>query len=480
MTINFGLHQPGASFAQGFEITNRMMQLAADKAAGTALAKGDRAGASRAYAEQGFVPQAEQVTQQGLNQDQVAAATEASRASTAKTTQEMGQNEDKEGLLFTQRAAQALNDVLTRDGPEAVAPAFDMMVPLLRTRGVNDEQLQSIRQGLTTDPAKVLPAIMAGIEEKLGVAPAGSVVYNKGTGEEIFRAPGVYNPLVEVGPNNNLVDTAQPGAPVIARGPTPPNQQPETWKTLTPQEAEDAGYRPGVVVRRNSAGKEEVVDEPPASASTNPNGAPKISPGVEAALGDERKVLDEMTKVNNSIKEFMVLNEKYKGTGGWLAAPLVKEAAGAFNADIGRMNSITDYVVPNMRQGLPGAASERDTTRFENATLSANKKYDTNLMTATAFNAAFTRMKERVEFFEQYALKYNTLVGAQGMWNRYIEDPENDILQNQGARGEIIVPRVPKYTWREYLKWEDVKLGGDAPKQTTNYRWDPERGLIPQ
>lgn len=482
MPIDFRLNQPGASFEEGFGIANRMLTLAADKQAGKSLAAGDRAGASKAYAERGFVPQAEQVTTRGLANDQVQASTEASQAATAKTNQDIGQQGDKEKLDFTMRAANTLHDTLKRDGPQAVVPAFDMIAPLIKTRGVPDDQIAQIRAGLEKDPLGFIEGLKKTVTDKLSVLSLGAIAVDPVTGEEKASNPMVYNPNVNVGQDSRIVNT-QTGA-TVAEGKAKPT---EAWDLLTPEQAKARGFRDGVQVKaqRDPNGGPgyvdfQTVDKPSDAATTAAAKAgqpPKLSTTDSKALETIRENNRKARAEATNAEEFIRINRKYSQqggeTGGMMSMPYAKEMVGAFDTDVGRMNTISERMIPKMREAGSGTTSDRDASRFERATVSTSQKLEVNELTNSAVQAYANRVSDYGDFMEAYALRNGSLLGAQGKWDRYIADPRNDVLNDQGRAVK------PDYTWRQYMKWnEEQAPAAAAPSEKViNYSWTPEKGL---
>lgn len=481
MAIDFRLLQPAQAFNTGFEVTDRLLKAAAEKHAGKKLAAGDRAGASAAMAGAGYIEDADKITQSGLNQASTA-------ANTRRVDQQYDQDADKTDWAFVQRTTNVLQDVRKRDGDGAIGPAFDQIVPMLRTRGITDEQVNNMRT-VFNDPARApaaLDALSRAAADKLVVVPEAGMLADQTTGE--VKLENVRDPpaVTNLGRDDTLVETST--GEVRATGRSTPE---EITRILTSQEAKDKGFRPGVVVQHSSKDGYKVLDEPPAAKTGTGENGVKISPQTETQLQKYREGLNEVEKVAGQMGEFINLNRKWTGTGGLMAAPMVKDAVGAFDSDVARMNSITDYVVPNMRQGMPGAVTERDARRFENAAVSVSKPLKANEMTFKAFQALYQRMQDRIDFFEQYALRNGTLIGAQGMWNRFINDPKNDVFIDAGPG--VLIAAKP-VSWRDAMGW-DAAEGASSPstpaasqsaKGTTEdpiiYDWDdpnsPTRKLV--
>lgn len=254
-----------------------------------------------------------------------------------------------------------------------------------------------------------------------------------------------------------------PGLTKVAEG------APKTTKQFVDMSAEEkksAGIPESVAAQRDlSTGEIKVPYKPTAG------GTIKLSTKDAAELSEARENLRKTQETSTLFKEFIDLNAN-TATGGVGGAPMVRDARAAFDKDFGRMTSIQDNVTPGMRQGLPGAASDRDVAMFRSAAVNVGRPYEANLMTYEAFQAKAKREAEYVEFKEAYALKNNTLLGAQELWNDYANS--NSILADD-ATAENMKLNPNAKGWREaipgFSKSEEASKGRVL-------KWNKETGKL--
>ena len=92
-----------------------------------------------------------------------------------------------------------------------------------------------------------------------------------------------------------------------------------------------------------------------------------------------------------------------------------------------------------MRQGLPGAASDRDVRMFRGASFGVEKPREANMRIARAMLIQQQNVVENNEFRSRYFSANQTLVGADDYWREYIEAnpifdpnaPEEDFVLNE-------------------------------------------------
>ena len=157
-----------------------------------------------------------------------------------------------------------------------------------------------------------------------------------------------------------------------------------------------------------------------------------------AALEKSREQAAQSASMIESINTFMRLNEKVD-TGGKLAIPSAARIASSLNPSIAEMLSIQDKLTPLMRQGLPGAASDRDVRMFRGASFGVEKPREANMRIARAMLIQQQNVVENNEFRSRYFSANQTLVGADDYWREYIEAnpifdpnaPEEDFVLNE-------------------------------------------------
>jgi hypothetical protein len=165
---------------------------------------------------------------------------------------------------------------------------------------------------------------------------------------------------------------------------------------------------------------------------------------VETAAAESQK----LAQVAQDATQFMSLNEK-TATG-----PIVDYGPVGFvrrmGSDFSTMRSISDRLTPAMRNGLPGAASDRDVAMFKSATVSTDKPYEANLNIATALVQKANMERERVRFLDTYReVNRGSLVGANAAWQQYLD--ANPIFDNSTpeaqAKFTLNQNRVPWDDW---------------------------------
>lgn len=213
--------------------------------------------------------------------------------------------------------------------------------------------------------------------------------------------------------------------------------------------AEPFTLSPGAV-RYDAQGN--VIASAPAKP-TSGSGTVKLSPQDGSYLNTIRKQADETMGVIPLMNEFIDLNRQVE-TGGLLATPGAGTVMSAFNPKIGRMKSIMDRLTPAMRNGLPGAASDKDVAMFRSATVGLDKPLETNVATAAAFNAWAQRQGDYAAFLEAFAKKNGNLLGARELWSGFAE--KHPLFSPGGMDGMVRVN--PRGSWRT-----EINMDSDTP-----------------
>jgi hypothetical protein len=154
---------------------------------------------------------------------------------------------------------------------------------------------------------------------------------------------------------------------------------------------------------------------------------------ADARLAKEQ---EDVSKANNTITNldrFIFLN-KQNTTGARYAIPGSQAVAGALDPEVGEMKAIVDLMTPAMRQGMPGAASDRDVAMFRGATVGLNKPSKANENIATGLKIANQNIIDRAGFISQYVTQYGHDRGADAAWKKYINtNPIFDPLSPKGS-----------------------------------------------
>lgn len=187
-------------------------------------------------------------------------------------------------------------------------------------------------------------------------------------------------------------------------------------------------------------------------AMLSPRGREQIA--IDAAK-TSRKQIEKLSKEASDMQKMAEMADQFdklldvQETGGVLlnipGAETVAKAMG--DKELSTMYAITNFLTPLMRQGLPGAASDRDVAIFRGATISPDKPVETNRIIARGLIEAAKNKRQELEFKSDYLAKHGNLDGADALWQRYLDD--NRIFVGDGRGGLSLNPN--RRAWREYF-----------------------------
>jgi len=221
---------------------------------------------------------------------------------------------------------------------------------------------------------------------------------------------------------------SQPGARVLAQGPAKtPEWAPDGQGNLINQKTGDRKVDP--TMKKTGA---------------------SLAPQDRKYISDTRTAAAQLANTVPLVKRFLKLNEEV-GTGGALGNNALASTTAMFNPKVAEMKSITDRLTPAMRQGMPGAASDRDVAMFQSATVGLGKPGPANQAVGQAIIAASKRQSDYVAYLEDYAKKNGSLLGAQEEWDAYAAA---NPMFDEGSGGKLIVRKTTP--WRQYM-------GADSP-----------------
>jgi hypothetical protein len=170
---------------------------------------------------------------------------------------------------------------------------------------------------------------------------------------------------------------------------------------------------------------------------------------TETRLAKLRKDLGESRKLSLGMKRFKILNAK-QSTGG-VTDRLLPDAI-TTDDEKKEMISITDSFTPLMRQGLPGAASEKDVQMFKSGLPGISRNRAVNDKLADAL----IRRAENAEAYKNYLEQYNStnghLEGADILWSEYLE--ANPIFNHSAESGELQL-NEKRYSAKDYFIQQD-------------------------
>jgi hypothetical protein len=193
---------------------------------------------------------------------------------------------------------------------------------------------------------------------------------------------------------------------------------------------------------------------------------------------DEKRVVAGRS-IENALTRFGNLLTKQEkqggGTGGILRqVPGVIGAEAQIDPEIANMQAIADEITPHMRQGMPGAASDRDVAMFQGATVSPKKMLEVNRNVIRAKLAQLERDGEYTRTKRAWIDKYRTMEGFEAEWNDFTN--ANPIFADPGLAADYALnPNRIEYSagWRRKMK--DVKPF--VPGKITIKRIDPKGGI---
>jgi hypothetical protein len=180
---------------------------------------------------------------------------------------------------------------------------------------------------------------------------------------------------------------------------------------------------------------------------------------------DEQRIVASRG-IENALTRFGNLLTKQEkqgeGTGGiWRKIPGVVGAESQFDPEIASMQAISDEITPLMRQGMPGAASDRDVAMFRGATVSVDKLPEVNRNIIRAKKAQLKRDGEYTRAKRAWVERYKTLGGFEDEWRDFAN--ANPIFADPELAGDYgLNPERIEYSvgWRREMKGR-APSGGD-------------------
>ena len=147
-------------------------------------------------------------------------------------------------------------------------------------------------------------------------------------------------------------------------------------------------------------------------------------------LEKNRQSLVSNKTMSDSFKRFAYLNAKqdkeaekdYFGTKtGSFIDRMPLGGLMTLDDDKREMEKISSLLTPQMRQGMPGAASDRDVAMFANATVGIDTPKGINDSLIAGMNARFENANDRQAFMEEFLTQNKHLNGAEQEWRGYLE-----------------------------------------------------------
>ncbi len=168
---------------------------------------------------------------------------------------------------------------------------------------------------------------------------------------------------------------------------------------------------------------------------------------AEKQIAEDGEKVEELKSVARQAERFSKLNENVD-TGGKYAIPGVQAVMRRTDEDVGEMSKIIDRMTPAMRQGMPGAASDRDVAMFKNATVSLDSKKQVNQNITNGFVAAAQNADQRLQFKTAYLQANGSLNGSDAAWQKYLN--ANPIFDPKTTDKEYKL-NDKRQTWQDFF-----------------------------
>jgi len=133
-------------------------------------------------------------------------------------------------------------------------------------------------------------------------------------------------------------------------------------------------------------------------------------------------------------------------------------ARGIVDPEFQEMKSIMDKLTPAMRQGMPGAASDRDVAMFRGATVGVGKQREANENIATGLIAARQNKIDKAGFYSNYVAERGHDRGSEKEWKEYLN--ANPIFDHKAGKGSYALNQDRM----SYDEWKDGSLAFTAEK----------------
>lgn len=123
------------------------------------------------------------------------------------------------------------------------------------------------------------------------------------------------------------------------------------------------------------------------------------------------------------------------------------------SSDIENMRSITNELTPRMRQGMPGAASDKDIQMFRGATLDPTRPLAANERIGKALISRSQDAIDEQQFKAQYAAYNGDLKGADSAWQQYLNS--NPIFDPNSPQSDFKI-NENRLSWQDFFKLKNI------------------------
>ena len=184
----------------------------------------------------------------------------------------------------------------------------------------------------------------------------------------------------------------------------------------------------------------------------------KVRMQAEKKLEKGQAGVDAAGVILQSMNRALELLDAGVGTGAEYSIPFSETAASAVSSNIAEFSSITSKMTPLMRQGMPGAASDRDVAMFKNATIGLKKPEQANRNIAMALKSAAQNKIDQSFFMDNYLSAHGHLRGAERAWKGYLGD--NPIFAKDSGKDYKLNPS--RLSAQEYFAKQNSASSGGA------------------
>lgn len=164
----------------------------------------------------------------------------------------------------------------------------------------------------------------------------------------------------------------------------------------------------------------------------------KLSAQEEAQLKEARDGAESARDLSRAANIFADLNTK-SGTGMVNKIPFVSEVRAAFDPNIAQMQALTARMAPAQRVPGSGTTSDRDLELYLQAVPSVDRGGKANGAIARDINVLADRRSARAAFFDRWAEKRGSLLGADKAFSDFWADYSKKYPQKgaSGAKGPV-------------------------------------------
>jgi hypothetical protein len=202
--------------------------------------------------------------------------------------------------------------------------------------------------------------------------------------------------------------------------------------------------------------------------------AAKIREDAIKEFAGSQGAVDQARDVNDRLDRFVQLIDEGMNTGGQYKIPGATMVGSTLSSRVSEAQSIVDMMTPMMRQGMPGAASDRDVAMFRGATVGMDKPEDANRNIATGLMASRQNLIERDQFMRAYFDQNGHLQGSDRAWQKYLN--ANPIFDHSAPKGAYNL-NDKRTDWRSWFSGSEQSGSSPAPAAVASIP-PPQRGAV--